>query len=250
MPLTPSTPSLRQRAAPSTASERESPTPSQLDILAERNERYATPSPFARAAFAGIIVGVVLLLGAALWWVAPLGDAGTPSSAAPRPVATSTAAGDVLPAADLPPVAVAASAAAPSVGPAQAQASVPTPTSAERAGKAQARREAGARAKLSPAPAQREQHDVDKPRDLTPATPSAAETRGGAGSAASGAETASRPRAETVAAGVQEFCAARGNIVSELLCRSRECRKPERAKDATCLRQKEIEATQRRVDSQ
>ena len=251
MPLKPSTSAPRQPTAPSTTGERDSPTPSQLDILAERNERFATPTPFARAAFVLAIVGVITLLVAVRWWVAQPSDSGLPSTAVSRPVATSTGASNG-PAPDVLPRLVVAPAAAPSAVAAQAQASVPAPSPAEHAGKAQARRVADVRAKASPAPAQRQQRDIDKPRDLTAATASAAETRGGAGPAASGAETASRPRAEGAGAGagVREFCVARGNIVSELLCRTRECRKPERAKDATCLRLKEIEEAQQRVPSQ
>lgn len=261
MPLTPPASSLRQPAAPSTAARRESPTPSQLDILAERNERFATRSPFARAGAVLAIVALILALIAVLWWAALSGD---PAAPGPAPVAIAPAAVDPLPlvaptianlapAAETLPASAAAPAAAPSAVPAQAQASGPAPSTAERAGKSQApqaQREGDAPAKALPAPAQRQQRAIDKARDLAASTATAAETRSGAGPAAPGPEMASRPSAEIVAAGVREFCAARGNIVSELLCRTRECRKPERAKDATCLRLKEIEDAQRRVDSQ
>lgn len=264
MPLTPPASSLRQRAAPSTAARRESPTPSQLDILAERNERFATRSPFARAGAVLAIVALILALIAVLWWAAQSGD---PAAPGPAPMAVAPAAVDplplvaptianVAPAAETLPASAAAPAAAPSAVPAQAQATVPAPPSGERADMSQmrqarqAQREGDAPAKALPAPAQRQQRAIDKARDLAASTATAAETRSGAGPAAPGAEMASRPSAEAVAAGVREFCAARGNIVSELLCRTRECRKPERAKDAICLRLKEIEDAQRRVDSQ
>ena len=44
---------------------------------------------------------------------------------------------------------------------------------------------------------------------------------------------------------VRELCSASSNIVSELFCRSRECRKPEQQGDATCVRLREIEEAQR-----
>lgn len=256
----PSPSSPRHRAAPSSTGEGESPTPSQLDILAERNERFATPSLFARAVPALAVGAVALLLGALLWWVlqraerpanasvAPPGAVKTaapvePDAAASSPGVTSTTANDVA-GPETRPTSAAAPATAASAEPTLAQARpparAPSATAAERARKAQVRRESDARANASRAPAPRQPREID-----IAATPAADSTPIAAGPSAPGA-TASRPRAGAVAAGVREFCEGRGNIVSQLFCQSRECRKPDRATDPTCVRLKEIEASQRR----
>jgi membrane protein involved in colicin uptake len=56
--------------------------------------------------------------------------------------------------------------------------------------------------------------------------------------------------AETVAqagSDVRQRCSASANVFSEALCHSRECRNPDNANDAICIRIREIDEARRRV---
>lgn len=98
------------------------------------------------------------------------------------------------------------------------------------------------RAAALPASSPRQPREADKARE---AAVDARQT--GADAAVPGVQATGEPRPTR---GVRELCAPRGNIVSEMICRTRECRKPEHDKDATCVRLREIEEAQRRVDPQ
>lgn len=246
MPSPPSHSPPQSRASPGASSERDSPTPSQLDIIAERNERTAGQGLFGRSAVPIAIASALTLLGAALWWFTQRADAVAPGAA---PIAEAASTVPAV-AADAPAASqVGTEALAPNALPLPAAAPASMPpvpeaiaSAAARTRKARARREAELRAAVLPAPSQSQPREADKAREV------AANARpGGADPATSAVQTAAEPRP---ARDVRELCAPRGNIVSEMLCRTRECRKPERDKDATCVRLREIEEAQRRVDTQ
>ena len=250
MPSPPSHSPPQSRASPGASSERDSPTPSQLDIIAERNERTAGQGLFGRSAVPIAIASALTLLGAALWWFTQRADAVAPGAA---PIAEAASTVPAV-AADAPAaLQVGTEALAPNASPlplplpaATAASMPPVPeaiaSAAARTRKARAGREAELRAAALPAPSQSQPREADKAREV------AADARpGGADPATSAVQTAAEPRP---ARDVRELCAPRGNIVSEMLCRTRECRKPERDKDATCVRLREIEEAQRRVDTQ
>ena len=248
MPSPPSPSPPQSRARPGASSERDSPTPSQLDIIAERNERTAGQGLFGRSAVPIAIASALTLLGAALWWFTQRADAVAPG-AAPIAEAASTvpAVAADAPAASQVGTEALAPNALPLPLPAATAASMPPvpeaiASAAARTRKARAGREAELRAVVLPAPSQSQPREADKAREV------AADARpGGADPATSAVQTAAEPRP---ARDVRELCAPRGNIVSEMLCRTRECRKPERDKDATCVRLREIEEAQRRADTQ
>ena len=246
MPSPPSHSPPQSRARPGASSERDSPTPSQLDIIAERNERTAGQGLFGRSAVPIAIASALTLLGAALWWFTQRADAVAPGAA---PIAEAASTVPAV-AADAPAASrVGTEALAPNALPLPAAAPASMPPVPEaiasataRTRKARAGREAELRAVVLPAPSQSQPREADKAREV------AADARpGGADPATSAVQTAAEPRPVR---DVRALCAPRGNIVSEMICRTRECRKPEHDKDATCVRLREIEAAQRRVDTQ
>jgi flagellar basal body L-ring protein FlgH len=50
--------------------------------------------------------------------------------------------------------------------------------------------------------------------------------------------------AQTATRTVRQICSTRENIISEQICRIRECRKPQHVGDAICVRLKELESAQ------
>lgn len=228
-------------------------TPSQLDRIAEVNARSKRQARGSLGRWLAALAGVALLLALALGWqrdrpdehkrlparapqtVAAPPQAAVQPSAAPEP-ALAPALPDVAAAEAVPQAAAAPAAAAPSASSAPA---------VDRARQARAKQEAEVRAKAlqqeqamarTLAEAQdRERREAERASELADEA-----KRRAAEAAPARAAPTPEPRRN-----VRELCSASSNIVSELFCRSRECRKPEYQGDATCVRLREIEEAQR-----
>lgn len=263
MPPLPTPPAPRLRTGASASTHRADATPSQLDIIAEINANAARQHR-GRQALRMAVAGVAVLLAAALWWSMQGGAARAPAPPLPatavpaetlrdRPaaVAQATPAASAAAVPALPdPAATTAQGALPASAPMEATA-VPlaeTAAAADRARKARARREAEARASALQVQQERsrveaqERQQREAEREAQQARELAeAASRRAAEQAPAPAQPAAEPRR-----GVREQCSVSGNIFSELFCHSRECRKPEHANDAICIRLREIEEAQRR----
>lgn len=253
MPTLPTPPAPRRRTGASTAAHRTDATPSQLDIIAEINARTARHH-WGRQAQRMAVAGGAALLGAALWWftqggAAPAPAPPLPASAVPVEQAAPPASAAAVPVTPDPAAAPAQSAlpAASAVEVTAAPLAESAAAADDRARKARARREAEARAaelqvqqERSRAEAQeRQQREAEREAQQARELADAANRR-----AAEQAAAPAQPAAEA-RRGVRERCSASGNIFSELFCQSRECRKPEHANDALCIRLREIEEAKR-----
>lgn len=255
MPPSPSPPDSRYPPARG-AGGREEATPSQLDRIAEVNARAERQARGSLGRWLAALAVVGALLALAYRWQLDRSDADLPARAARTvaapPVATAPpaaasvpalapAAREVVLAGALPPATAASVAAAPSA---------PSAPAVDRARQVRAKQEAEARAKAlqqeqalarSLTEAQeRERREAEQAREL------ADETRRRSAEAAP-MRTAPAPE---VRRNVRERCAASSNIVGEMFCRSRECRKPENQGDPTCVGLREIEEAQRRGGQQ
>jgi hypothetical protein len=226
-------------------------TPSQLDRIAEVNARSKRQARGSLGRWLALVAVVAALLVLAYRWQQDRSDESLPVRA-PQPVAAP-------PLADVQPTAASAPALAPALpdvvaaeavpqGAAASAAAAPTASSApavDRARQARAKQEAEARAKalqqelaLARTLAEeqdRERREAERARELADDA-----KRRAAEAAPSRAAPAPEPRRN-----VHDLCSASSNIVSELFCHSRECRKPENRADATCVRLREIEEAQR-----
>jgi hypothetical protein len=254
MPSLPTSPTSRQQPGDSASVQHAAATPSQLDIIAAINDRAARQHQRQRMQRMAVLVGSAVLLAAALWWAAMQGGALLRVPAPPRPTAAAPAAETLRdgPAAAAPttpaesPAAGAASpdlAAAPAQGasaasaPMKAAAVPPTNTAAADKRARQARtdmlqlQQERSREEAPPHPLREAGRDAQPARELPePASP------GAAAQAPAPAPSAAEPRP-----GVRELCSASRNIFSENFCHARECRKPEHANDAVCVRLRDIE---------
>ena len=219
-------------------------TPSQLDRIAEVNARSKRQARGSLGRWLAALAGVALLLALALGWQRDRPDehkrlpARAPQTVAAPPQAAvqPSAVPEPALAPALPEVAAAPAAVAPSASSAPA---------VDRARQARSKQEAEVRAKAlqqEQAMARtlaeeqdRERREAERARELADEA-----KRRAAEAAPSRAAPAPEPRRN-----VRELCSASSNIVSELFCRSRECRKPEQQGDATCVRLREIEEAQR-----
>lgn len=251
MPSSPTPPAPRRRTGASASMHRADATPSQLDIIAEINARAARQHRGRRALWMAVASGAVLLGAAALWWSMQGGTARAPAPPLPaetlrdRPaaVAQATPTASVAAVTALPdPAAAPAKGALPASAPMDAP-PVPlvgTPATDDRARKARAgalqARQERSRAEAT----ERQQHEAEREAQQARELADAASRRA-AEQAPAPAQPAAEPRR-----GVRERCSGSGNIFSENLCHSRECRKPEHANDAICFRLREIEEAQRR----
>jgi hypothetical protein len=199
-------------------------TPSQLDIIADINERAARQHRRQRARRIAVRVGSAALLVAALTWVAMQGDAlRVPASRQPAEspaVDLAVPAPAALPAPGAPPASASMKAAAVPLGDTVA-----------------ADKRSGRQARAGALQSQPERSGAEAARE-------AQQEQEQAGAASPGAPepapAAARPAAEP-RPGVQELCSDSGNVFSRSFCHVRECRKPERANDAVCVRLREIE---------
>ena len=222
----------------------ESPTPSQLDIIAEVNARAARQGSGRRALAFAFACGVILAGAAAWWWLPrtlPPAQQAAPTAAPAAPAEPAVAAATVQ--TSDPPIEAAASAPAAEASPPPA--SSPSAEADSRARKWRARREAELRASAIQAQQERLRAETQPRLEAAaepPQTPpqardvAVAATRGAA-------ESLPEPRRS-----VDVLCQASGNFVSRLLCQSRECRKADNANDAHCVRLREIEEARQRRD--
>jgi hypothetical protein len=246
-------PGPRPRTGARATLQRADATPSQLDIIAEINAR-AAGEHRGRLARRIAVVGGATLLGAGLWWFvqggavhapAPLqpvaalpaeAQRNKPAAAAPAKLDQTAAAAPTLPDAAAAP----AQDALPASAPTQATA-VSLAESAAAARQARKARAAALQLQQERSRAQAQGHlQRDAEREAQQAREMAdAASRHAAEPAPAPAQPAAEPRR-----GVRERCSASSNIVSELFCQSRECRKPEHANDAVCIRLRAIEPAQ------
>ena len=226
-------------------------TPSQLDRIAEVNARSKRQARGNIGRWLALVAVVAALLALAYGWPRDRPDETLPLRT-PRTVAAPPPAAVHATAASAPALApaVADVAAAESVPQAAAAPAVAAPTASsapavDRARQARAKQEADARAKalqqelaLAKTLAEeqdRERREAERERELADDA-----KRRAAEAAPLRAAPAAEPRRN-----VHELCSASSNIVSELFCRSRECRKPQNQGDATCVRLREVEEAQR-----
>ena len=226
-------------------------TPSQLDRIAEVNARSKRQARGSLGRWLAVVAVVAALLVLAYRWQQDRTDESLPVRA-PQTVAAP-------PLAAVPPFAASAPALAPAAPDvaatelvpqaaavaAEAAPSAPSARAVDRARQARTKQDAEARAKAlqqEQAVARtlaeeqdRERREAERAREL------ADEAKRRAAEAAP-VRAAPAPEARR---NVRELCSASSNIVSELFCRSRECRKPEYQGDATCVRLREIEEAQR-----
>lgn len=251
MPSLPTSPSPRQPSGASAAMHQSDATPSQLDIIAEINERAARQHRGRRARRIGLLVGGAMLLVAALWWAMQRGVGRAPTTLLPAAAsltetvretlaavahgtpAASGAAGQALPDIAATPAQRALTASAP-----MAAAAAPPPETA--AADKRARRARGDTLQVQ----QERSRAQAQEREQREAEP-AAQPASGPADAASPREPEQAPpptqSAAEVRPGVRELCSASSNIFSKNFCHARECRKPEHANDAICVRLREIE---------
>ena len=226
-------------------------TPSQLDRIAEVNARSKRQARGSLGRWLAVVAVVAALLVLAYRWQQDRTDESLPVRA-PQTVAAP-------PLAAVPPFAASAPALAPAAPDvaatelvpqaaavaAEAAPSAPSARAVDRARQARTKQDAEARAKAlqqEQAVARtlaeeqdRERREAERARELADDA-----KRRAAEAAPVRAAPAPEPRRN-----VRELCSASSNIVSELFCRSRECRKPEYQGDATCVRLREIEEAQR-----
>jgi len=249
----PMPPGPRPRTGASAAKPCAGATPSQLDIIAEINARAAGEHRGRLARWIAVVAGAVLL-GAALWWFVQGGAAHAPAHlrpvaavptevqrnrpavAAPAKPDQTAAAAPTLPDADAAPVQGALPASAPTHATAVSLAE--SAAAARQARKARAAalqlQQEGSRAQAQEHLQRDAEREAQQARELVDAA-----SRRAAEPAPAPAQPAAEPRR-----GIRERCSASSNIVSELFCQSRECRKPEHANDAVCIRLREIEPAQ------
>lgn len=253
MSPSPSTPDSRYPPARGTPGHGAWATPSQLDRIAEINARARRQARGERGRWLAALAAVAGLLVLAYGWQLRRGDAGPPLPAA-RPAAAAlsattppTVAAAPVQAAAAPPAVAALVLPAVAAASSSASSAASAPATVDRVRQARARQEAEVRARalqqeqaLARGLAQEQERERER-REAEQAREAADDaTRRGAEAAPVRAASAPEPRRE-----VRELCAASSNIVSELFCRSRECRKPERQGDPTCVRLREIEEAQR-----
>lgn len=224
--------------------------PSQLDIIAEVNADAARQHR-GRLALYAAGASAAVLLGAALWWLmqgralqAPATPAGS-AAVGHSPSVTSAAAEQPGPGPATAPATAAAESAPEALAPTEVTAAAASAAD-DRARKARARRESEVRAAAELQMAQarlqleaqdRQQREAEREAQQVRVLVDAAGRR-------AAAQVRDQPPVEPQR-GVRERCLASGNIVSEFLCHSRECRKPEHASDALCTRLREIEEARR-----
>ena len=233
--------------------------PSQLDLIAEVNSQAASQHRGHHALHTAVVSVAVMLL-AALWWFTQGGAVRTPVTPASPAAAASGARLDRSAAVGQSALAASAPAELAWPDPAAAQtagalaalaAADVTAASAAvgdgRARTARTRREGEARAaaellvqqaRLQLEAQDRQQREAEREAQQVRELADAA-TRAAAQAPARAQTGAEPPR------GVRERCLASGNVVSEFLCHSRECRKPDHASDALCTRLREIEEARR-----
>lgn len=249
MSILPTSSGAHQRTGASAAAQSAGATPSQLDIIAEVNERAARQLWGRRARRMAALVGGALLLVAALWWFLRSGAALAPAPLRPA---------DAVPAEDLrdTPATVAQDRSADPVAgptspdavaaPAQGALAAPAPTRApaapgteaaaeKRAGKARTDAMQLQQERLQAETQERQLREAEREAQYAREQAEAASRRA-AEQAPAPAPSAAEPRPD-----VRELCAASSNIFSKNFCHARECRKPEHANDAICARLREIE---------
>ena len=210
-------------------------TPSQLDILAEINERVAAQGSGRGTALqlAFACAGVALLVAALV--AGFLQRREVPAAPLPpqpvRQLEASAPSPTVLPPDAAPPVA-----GMPLAEPAP-------PAAADAPSAVPMRRDAAGKGAATPARTERRQREAERPArvsaDAAESSPLRPAT--GSGLASEPPPTAVVDSSPSPGLSVRDQCAGRGNIVSELLCRTRECRRPERRDDRTCMALREIE---------
>ncbi len=222
----------------------ESPTPSQLDIIAAVNARAARQGS-GRRVLALAIACCAILAGAGAWWWLPrtpppvqqAAQVAAPAEPAePASTAASVQTRDA-------PIEVATS--APSAEASSPPASAASAEADDRARKWRARREAELRVNAMQAK-QEQLRAASQPRAQAAAEPPQTPPQAGEVAVAANrgvAESLPEPRRS-----VDELCLSSGNFVSRLLCQSRECRRAENANDANCVRLREIDDARRRRD--
>jgi type IV secretory pathway VirB10-like protein len=230
---------------------RDDATPSQLDIIAEINARAARQHR-GRWAQRVAMVGGAVLLGAALWWYMQGGALRAPSPVVQRdPVPAETPRDTPAALAQATPVASAAAGSDlrdPSATPAQGTLAASAPidaTTAPLAGPAAVDKRARmTRARASELQQERsqaetqtrQQRESDREAQQARELADAASRRAAEQAPPAPNQPAAEPRRD-----VRGLCSASRNLVSEQFCHSRECRKPEHANDAICVRLREIE---------
>jgi type IV secretory pathway VirB10-like protein len=228
-------------------------TPSQLDIIAEINERAARQHRGRRALRIGLLVGGAMLLGAALWWAMQGGAVRAPTTLLPAAAVLNETLRDTLAAVAHGAPSASASAvtgqAVPDVAAAPAQraltASTPMEAAAAPPPEATAADKRARKARSDALQLQQERSRAQaQEREQREAEPAAQQASEPADAARPREAEQAPPPAQPVAEarpGVRELCAASGNIFSRNFCHARECRKPEHADDAICIRLREIE---------
>ena len=224
-------------------------TPSQLDIIAEVNERAARQHRGRRARRIGLLVGGAMLLGAALWWAWQGGAGRAPTTLLPAAAVLTETVRDTLAAVahGLPGASAVAGRALPDTAPAQPTptASAPTEATATPPTDAAAADKRARKARSDTLQVQQErsraQAQEREQREAEPATQQASEPAEPARPREAVLVPPPTPAPAEIRPGVRDLCAASGNIFSKNFCHARECRKPEHADDAICIRLREIE---------
>lgn len=251
MPPLSTSPSPRQPTGASAAVHQSDATPSQLDIIAEINERAARHHRGRRARRIGLLVGGAVLLGAALWW-AMQGGAGRARATLPpaaasltetvretlAAVAHGTPAASAVTGQAVPDVAAAPAQRALTASAPMASAAAPPPETAAADKRARKARSDALQVQQERSRAQTQE------REQREAEPAAQQASGPADDASPREPEQAPPPAQSAAdvrPGVRELCSASSNIFSKNFCHARECRKPEHANDAICIRLREIE---------
>lgn len=222
--------------------------PSQLDIIAGVNADAARQHR-GRLALYAAGASAAVLLGAALWWLMQgrtLQAPATPVGSAAVGHSPSVARAAAEPAEPGPATAPAQS--EPEAQAATEVTAASAPASDDRARKARARRESEVRSagelqlaqlRLQLEAQDRQQREAEREAQQVRELVDAAGRR-----AAAQAPARAQPTGEPER-GIRERCLASGNVVSEFLCHSRECRKPEHASDSLCTRLREIDEARR-----
>ena len=262
MPSLPTTPAPRPRTGRRASVPPADATPSQLDIIAEINERAARQHR-GRLALWIVSAGGAVLLGVALWSLIQGGAVRAPQAARPaadvsakaqrdEPSTVAQASSDAS---------AAQTAAMPDVGIERAQGELPASAPAlgadttlaaaaaadDRAHRARARRETELRAGASQAQQERSlaEDQARQQREADLEAQHASERAVIAGGRVAQPAPPSAVPAGDPRPSVAQLCAASANIFGETLCHSRECRKAEHANDVICIRIREIDEARR-----
>jgi hypothetical protein len=242
---------LAQSRATSASAQGSGATPSQLDIIAEINERAARQLWGRRVRRIAVAVGVALLLGVALWWAMYGGAVRAPVTLPPAAALLAETLRDTLtPAVQGTPAASAvAGQALPDVAAAPAQgaltASAPMQAAAVPLNEAAATDRRARKARTDAPQLQQErsrtQAQEREQREPEREAQQASEPADAASRREAEQAPVPAPSAAEIRPGVRELCSASGNILSRNFCHARECRKPEHANDAVCIRLRELE---------